>query len=330
MAIFDIETWGPKSNPKDSIQKIIDCLISLRDNGIAIPGLHASKHASSGEDPLIAADIGAETPIGAQTKADLAQSNAITTAASDATTKSESVRTELNTHVDNTDNPHIVTSEQVNTYNKLTIDNKVTTAVTGMTTYVDTQIANLVGSSPETMNTLNELANALGDDPNFATTMSNQIGSKETPAGAQLKADTALASANSYTDTQIATRETPAGAQSKADAAKTSAIQEATTQIGAVQTILTSHTGDTNNPHATTAAQLDAYTRSEVDTNILNSINGIFGTPPIELNTLSKISTAIDNDPNFATTVSDRIGAIEQEVHSSMSPMVASIIFGGG
>ena len=46
--------------------------------------------------------------------------------------------------------------------------------------YVGTQISNLVDSSPSTLNTLNELAAALGDDPNFATTVSNSIGTKWT------------------------------------------------------------------------------------------------------------------------------------------------------
>ena len=41
---------------------------------------------------------------------------------------------------------------------------------------MDQKIAGLVESAPETLDTLNELAAALGDDPNFATTISNQIG----------------------------------------------------------------------------------------------------------------------------------------------------------
>ena len=44
--------------------------------------------------------------------------------------------------------------------------------------YVDGRVANLVNSAPETLDTLNELANALGNDPNFATTVSTQIGQK--------------------------------------------------------------------------------------------------------------------------------------------------------
>lgn len=41
------------------------------------------------------------------------------------------------------------------------------------------RIANLVDSSPATLDTLNELANALGDDPNFATTISTALGLRE-------------------------------------------------------------------------------------------------------------------------------------------------------
>jgi len=44
--------------------------------------------------------------------------------------------------------------------------------------YVSTQIANLVSSAPGTLDTLNELAAALGDDPNFATTITTSIGTK--------------------------------------------------------------------------------------------------------------------------------------------------------
>ncbi len=49
--------------------------------------------------------------------------------------------------------------------------------------YVGTQISNLVDSSPATLDTLNELAAALGDDPNFATTTANSIGTKLPLAG---------------------------------------------------------------------------------------------------------------------------------------------------
>lgn len=47
--------------------------------------------------------------------------------------------------------------------------------------------AELVASAPETLNTLDEIAAALGDDPNFATTMTNQLGTKADKAGVYTK-----------------------------------------------------------------------------------------------------------------------------------------------
>ena len=44
--------------------------------------------------------------------------------------------------------------------------------------YVDEKVADIVGSAPETLDTLKELSTALGNDPNFATTIANQIGTK--------------------------------------------------------------------------------------------------------------------------------------------------------
>ena len=46
------------------------------------------------------------------------------------------------------------------------------------TSYVDTAVANLVDSAPESLNTLNELSAALNDDANFATTITTSIGLK--------------------------------------------------------------------------------------------------------------------------------------------------------
>lgn len=47
------------------------------------------------------------------------------------------------------------------------------------TAWVRQAIAELVDSSPETLDTLSEIAAALGNDPNFATTMTNQLAGKQ-------------------------------------------------------------------------------------------------------------------------------------------------------
>jgi hypothetical protein len=52
------------------------------------------------------------------------------------------------------------------------------------TSFVRNEISNLVDSAPSTLDTLNELAAALGDDPNFATTITNTLASKANLSGA--------------------------------------------------------------------------------------------------------------------------------------------------
>jgi hypothetical protein len=60
-----------------------------------------------------------------------------------------------------------------------------TSALSGYATqtYVNTAVSNLVASAPSTLDTLNELATALGNDANFATTITTSIGNKVSKSG---------------------------------------------------------------------------------------------------------------------------------------------------
>lgn len=57
------------------------------------------------------------------------------------------------------------------------------------TAFVRTALAALVGSSPAALDTLNELAAALGNDPNFATTVLSQLATKAPVAHSHTMAD---------------------------------------------------------------------------------------------------------------------------------------------
>jgi hypothetical protein len=50
------------------------------------------------------------------------------------------------------------------------------------TAYVQAEITDLIGGAPGALDTLNELAAAIGDDANFSTTITNSIASKLTSA----------------------------------------------------------------------------------------------------------------------------------------------------
>ena len=72
--------------------------------------------------------------------------------------------------------------------------------------YVDTEIANLVNSAPTSLDTLDELAAALNDDANFASTVTNSIGTKAPLASPALTGTPTAPTASSSTNTtQIAT-----------------------------------------------------------------------------------------------------------------------------
>ena len=64
------------------------------------------------------------------------------------------------------------------------------------TAYTDTAISNLVDSSPSALNTLNELAAALGDDANFSTTVTNSIATKAVLTGSTNNQITTVTGAN--------------------------------------------------------------------------------------------------------------------------------------
>ena len=86
----------------------------------------------------------------------------------------------------NTDIDNRVTQSFVNALNvdADTLDGtQLSTIVTNYQTYTDNSIAALANSAPTTLDTLNELAAALGDDPNFATTVTNSIATKLPLAG---------------------------------------------------------------------------------------------------------------------------------------------------
>ena len=125
-------------------------------------------------------------------------------------------------------------------------------------TYVDAAINGLINGAPGALDTLNELATALGDDANFAATITNSI--SVAADGATIKADAAelaaIAAAASYTDTAITnnvdftgyaqesyvdTAEADAvsaaatDATTKADAAQSAAATDATTKADAAQ-----------------------------------------------------------------------------------------------
>ena len=132
-----------------------------------------------------------------------------------------------------------VTSAGSSSFNNVTIDGTLnmnagtTSTITNLTSptnandaatkgYVDQEVSALVDSAPGTLDTLNELAAALGDDADFSTTVTNSIATKLPLAGGTMSGEIAMgsnkitgvtdptggqdASTKAYTDAQRDTR----------------------------------------------------------------------------------------------------------------------------
>ena len=125
-----------------------------------------------------------------QTYADTAEADAIATAATDATSKANAaqaaaeataagantaLQTAMESYADTAEADAISTAAADAT-------TKADAAETAANGYTDTAVANLVDSAPGSLDTLNELAAALGDDANYAASVTSAIAAAQTAA----------------------------------------------------------------------------------------------------------------------------------------------------
>ena len=124
--------------------------------------------------------------------------------------------------------------------------------------YVDTAVANVVASAPAALDTLNELATALGNDASFSTTVATSIGTKVAKAGdsmtgalsmgtnkiTSLGTPTASTDAvnKTYVDTLFGSTTSAAASATAAATSATSASTSATSAATSASSALTSAT----------------------------------------------------------------------------------------
>jgi|688.fasta_scaffold10470_4 hypothetical protein len=174
----------------------------------------------------------------ATTKANAAQAAAEATAAADATTKANAAQAAAISAAATAANSALTSA--------------ISTEVSNRNTAISTAVDNLVAGAPNLLNTLDELAAAIADDANYATTMTSALATKAPLASPALTGVPTAPTAAANTDTtQIATT---AFAKAEADAAQAAAeataAADATTKANAAQSA------------ATTAAATDATTKA--------------------------------------------------------------------
>ena len=152
--------------------------------------------------------------------ADTAEADAISTASADATAKANAAQSAAESYADGLSVNYDVagsaaTAESnANTYTDDLIGDATVDGTSGntVTDRISVAVSDLVSSAPEALDTLNELAAALGDDPNFATSTATLIGEKVAKSGDTMTGDLTLSGAPTsdlhaatklYVDTEI-------------------------------------------------------------------------------------------------------------------------------
>ncbi|WKA64709.1 phage tail protein [Pectobacterium aroidearum] len=134
------------------------------------------------------------------------------------------------------------------------------------TAFVKTAIAALINGSPAALDTLQELANALGNDPHFSTTILNAIADVKTDAANKLNAHASVLDAHP----RYAPKDSPAF---------------------------------TGTPTAPTAASNSNNTQLATTAFVKAAVAALVNGSPAALDTLQELAAALGNDPNFSTTI---------------------------
>jgi hypothetical protein len=182
--------------------------------------------------------------------------------------------------------------------------------------YTDTAISNLVNGAPSTLDTLKEIADALGSDANLSTTITNHIAS-------------AKADAEAYTDSSIATEVT--NRNSAINTAKSQAITtseaytdsaisgEVSNRNTAISNAISTEVTNRNSAIATAKSDAETYTDSAISTEVTNRNSAI----------LTAKNSAITTSENYtdnaiSTEVTNRNNAIAGIVKTTDTGSVTS------
>ena len=241
----------------------------------------------------------ANTTFATDTNLNVVQDNVATNASS-----ITAINTNINTVQDN-----VATNATSITNNKTISDTLGTysNSTFATTSYVDTEVAGIVDSAPATLDTLNELAAALGNDANLSVTLTNQINSISSNTDA---VNSELDVLGTYANSTFAT-DTNLNVVQDNVATNASSITAINTNINTVQdNVATNATSITNNK--TISDTLGTYANATFATGNVTAIQSNVTALQSDLGAFSTYANA-----TFVTTVAANVASDNYAVDAS-------------
>jgi chemotaxis protein histidine kinase CheA len=252
---FDVSAGGELSLDR----VVVDAYYDAAGDAAAAQAAAEATASADATSKANAAQAAAEATASADatSKANAAQAAAEATASADATSKANAAQAaaEATASADATSKANAAQAAAEATASA-DATSKANAAEAAANLYTDGAVSALVDSAPELLNTLNELAEALGDSPDTITNLTTLVGTK---------ADT------SYVDSEISDLDTAAQGYASAAqaAAEATASADATSKANAAQaaaeaTASADATSKANAAEAAAIAHADALTTSDV------------------------------------------------------------------
>ena len=206
------------------------------------------------------------------------------------------------------------------------------------TAYVDAAVASLVNGAPSTLNQLNELATAIGNDANYSTTITTALGTKLPLAGGTMSGAIAMgtskitgmgdptlaqdAATKNYVDTGVNSQ--VVAAATSATSAAASATAAATSATSAAASATAAATSATSSAASATAAVTSATSASASATAAATSATSAAASATTAGNSASTATTQATNAATSATSAAASATAAATSATSSATSATSS------
>ena len=228
---------------------------------------------------------------------DTAESDAVTTANAYTDGRETAITSAYQSYADTAES-------DANTYTDNLIGDGTVDGTAGntVTDRISTAVSNLIDGAPELLDTLNELAAAIGDDEDFVTTISNSIAEKLAKAGDTMTGDLTLPN--------DPTQNLHAATKQYVDTAESDAVT----------------TSNTYTDNLVGDATVDGTAGNTISDRIATAVSDLVDGAPDLLNTLNELAAALGDDEDFITTITN---SISEKVSKAGDTMTGDLTLAG-